>query len=99
MIGDVEVSSLKGAMHVRELFILLRLVLTLIQIVMAGKRVWNGRNALVHRRKSDLSNRWALQQLPWASMLSQATINQTNCLRYVIDFLLYSEPSLNDVCD
>jgi len=72
MIGDVEVSSLKGAMHVRELFILLRLVLTLIQIVMARKRVWNGRNALVHRLKSVLSNHWALQQLPWPNALSSA---------------------------
>ena len=72
MIGDVEVSSLKGAMHVRELFILLLLVLTLIQIVVAGKRVRNGRNALFHRCQSVLSNQRALQQLPWPNALSSA---------------------------
>ena len=72
MIGDVELSSLKGAMNVRGFFYDLPTDAKITQIAVAGERVWDGQHPLFNRRKSILSNERALQQLPRPDTLSSA---------------------------
>ena len=73
MIGDVEVSSLKGAMHVRDSIYDLSTDAKITQIAVAGERIWDGRHTLFNRRKSILSDERTLQQLPRPDALSSAS--------------------------